>query len=156
MVVHSFRSERIGGVECYSYNLAKEMQAKGVSVTVLYPDSSCGANDYTFNSFRYNGLKVVKIRVPFGNIVSSVSSAGYVRERRLQLVSSPVHHQEITAIPELLERTELLAILAGMAVSVAPSDMLALRMRAEYLVRQGAGVADAAHLAFAEAARADF
>lgn len=80
----------------------------------------------------------------------------YVRERRLQLVSSPVHHQEITAIPELLERTELLAILAGMAVPAALSDMLVLRTRAEYLVRQGAGVADAAHLAFAEAAEADF
>lgn len=80
----------------------------------------------------------------------------HVRNGRLRLASSPVLRHEIMAISELVERAELLAILAGMGNLVVPPDMLVVRSRAEYLVQHGAGVADAAHLAFAEAGMADF
>lgn len=58
---------------------------------------------------------------------------------------------------EIMERTELLAILAGMGhVIPLTGNGSAARTRAEYLVQHGAGIADAAHLAFAEASEADF
>lgn len=80
----------------------------------------------------------------------------YVRDKRLHLFVSPVLHHEIMAITELLERTELLAIITGMGYVEPQIDMGATRLRAEYFVKHGAGVADAAHVAFAEAGMSDF
>jgi predicted nucleic acid-binding protein len=71
------------------------------------------------------------------------------------MISSPAHKVEISAISDDLERIDLLLLLEKMAVQ--PNiDKKAARMRAEDLVRQGLGFADAAHLAFAEASKADF
>lgn len=74
---------------------------------------------------------------------------------RYTMISSPAHQVEISAISDDLERIDLLLLLEKMALQ--PSiDKKAARMRAEELVRQGLGPADAAHLAFAEASKADF
>lgn len=79
----------------------------------------------------------------------------YVRTGDLALFVSPVHDVEIAAIPDSTEREYLLTLLdqTGQRVSVNVDEV---RARAEVLVEQGLGLADAAHLAFAEAISADF
>ena len=79
----------------------------------------------------------------------------HVRLGALTCVVSPVHDIEIDAITDFTERTYLQALLRQIGVAV-DVDRATVRARAEYLSDQGVGVADAAHLAFAEAAGADF
>jgi predicted nucleic acid-binding protein len=78
-----------------------------------------------------------------------------VRTQKLNLAVSPVHRIEIGAIPDLAERIELLSLLDnfGELVNV---DMAKARVKAERLFDNGFGVADAAHVAFAESVGADF
>jgi predicted nucleic acid-binding protein len=71
------------------------------------------------------------------------------------MVHSPVHKLEISDISNDSERIDLLLFLEQLGVK--PNiDKKAARRRAEGLSRQGIGPADAAHLAFAEATKADF
>jgi predicted nucleic acid-binding protein len=79
----------------------------------------------------------------------------HIRLGALTCIMSPVHEIEIRAIPDFTERTYLQALLRQIGV-VAQVDRAVVRARAEYLSTQDVGVADAAHLAYAEAAGADF
>lgn len=79
----------------------------------------------------------------------------HVREAELALIVSPVHQLEIDAITDLEERKQLLLLLEEFGTQVE-FDLQTVRQRAEQWVGQGLGVADAAHLAFAEAAQAEF
>ena len=78
-----------------------------------------------------------------------------IHDRQLQLAVSPVHFVEIKAISDSLERMELISIVEryGMSMEV---DTIVARKRAEELVRLGFGIADVAHVAFAEAGHAKF
>lgn len=67
---------------------------------------------------------------------------------------SPVHIEEASAISDVEERQELLAVLENLGTE-AECDRAAARTRAEYLHSKKFGIADAAHVAFAEAI-ADF
>ena len=73
----------------------------------------------------------------------------------LALVVSSAHDAEIRAIDDLAEREHLQGLLQtnGMRFSF---DLPSARKYAEELTQKGIGVADAAHLAFAEQAQADF
>lgn len=77
------------------------------------------------------------------------------KERKYRLLVSPVHYKEIEAISEAHERIELQAILEilGKPVTV---NLIKVRERAEELVKLNFGIADAAHVAFAEYANAQF
>lgn len=78
-----------------------------------------------------------------------------VRDGHIQLMTSPVHFAEINALPDMVERIELLGILQGLGKPMkANSDLL--RKRADELVGKAFGIADAAHFACAEAMGADF
>jgi predicted nucleic acid-binding protein len=79
----------------------------------------------------------------------------YIRSGDLALIVSPMHNIEIGAIGDLAEREQLLSTLRqiGQRVSFDPQQA---RTRAEQLTQRGLGPADAAHLAFAEEAQADF
>ncbi len=78
-----------------------------------------------------------------------------VKGRFYQIVKSPVHIKEIEAIRDEVERIQLMMLLdeygkdAGVNLSKA-------RKRAEELADIGFGIADAAHVAFAEEAKAEF
>jgi len=72
----------------------------------------------------------------------------------LRLIVSPAHTVEIEANPDLNGRDLLLFTLRQVGQYPA-FDGQAVRQRAEELVQKGLGPADAAHLAFAEAAKAD-
>lgn len=78
-----------------------------------------------------------------------------IRSERLELMVSPVHYREIKDISETKERIELEAMLKNLGQSIE-ADLTVTRKRTEELVTSGMGVADAAHVAFAEQAEAAF
>lgn len=82
-------------------------------------------------------------------ILSSVRSGNVI------LVVSPVHDIEISAIEDPVEQEHLLSVLQELGRRVA-FDLPGVRQRAEALTAEAVGPADAAHLAFAEAAQASF
>lgn len=72
-----------------------------------------------------------------------------IRDGDYELLYSKVHEKEIAAIPNALEKAELLETLYQNARPCA-GDFQSIRNRAEALVNAGLGIADAAHIAFAE------
>ena len=78
----------------------------------------------------------------------------HVRAGRFALVVSPTHEQELPALAQGDEAVAVRLLLErfGRPTTARPA---VLRRAREWMTR-GLGVADAAHLAFAEAARADF
>jgi predicted nucleic acid-binding protein len=79
----------------------------------------------------------------------------HVRVGSLILIVSPVHDVEIAVIDNPAQREHWQLMLRQIGTRV-PFDLLQARQRADVLVQQGLGIADAAHLAFAEQAGADF
>ncbi|WP_420209061.1 PIN domain-containing protein [Candidatus Electronema sp. JC] len=73
-----------------------------------------------------------------------------IHDGTYQAVVSRVHLAEVSAIADFCERIEVLALLARFNGAMQ-ADSSGLRSRAEYLHQQGFGLADAAHLAYAEA-----
>lgn len=78
-----------------------------------------------------------------------------VKQGKYRLLVSPVHVKEIDAIHDVYERAELQTLLYRFSVRV-DVNVGEARERAEELVDLGFGVADAAHIAFAEKAGASF
>jgi predicted nucleic acid-binding protein len=78
-----------------------------------------------------------------------------VRQGLYGMLVSPVHHREIEAIEDAVERIELQQLLASLGKPMNV-DKLKTSARAEQLIRSGIGIADAAHLAFAEQSGASF
>ena len=68
---------------------------------------------------------------------------------------SKAHTKEIEAIPDVFERIELQTLLERLGEPVKV-NLTKTRKRAEELVELGFGIADAAHVAFAEQAQAQF
>lgn len=64
-------------------------------------------------------------------------------------VVSPVHHSEISAIRETSERLEIKSLLEHLDNS-CECNLIKARHRTEGLIDMGFGIADAAHVAFAE------
>ena len=78
-----------------------------------------------------------------------------VEKERFQLQWSPVHYQEISATANDSEREELLLLMEKTKTSLG-IDQKQARKRAETFVSHGVGVANAAHVAYAESMKADF
>ncbi len=85
----------------------------------------------------------------FNLILSRVKGGDY------KLLVSPVHIKEIEAISDIFERIELQTVLEELGEPIRV-NISKTRERAEELVKLGFGVADAAHVAFAEKAKAQF
>ena len=66
-----------------------------------------------------------------------------------ELLYSKVHEKEIAAINDMLERTEIIETIYQNGKRCT-GDYQAIRKRADELVNVGIGIADAAHVAFAE------
>lgn len=64
-------------------------------------------------------------------------------------VVSPAHYKEVSAIRETSERLEMESLLSRLDKS-CECDLIQARHRAEALIDMGFGIADAAHVAFAE------
>jgi len=77
-----------------------------------------------------------------------------IRDKTYELLYSKVHEKEITAITNVLERTEIIETIYQNGNRCSGAFQI-IRKRADILVNAGLGVADAAHIAFAEV-NADF
>jgi predicted nucleic acid-binding protein len=69
------------------------------------------------------------------------------------MIISPVHLIEINAISEIIERNHIFNFLKRYGIQF---NLKQVKVRAEELVNLKFGIADAAHLAFAEIAQAYF
>lgn len=78
-----------------------------------------------------------------------------VRTQALRLCISPVHHAEIAAAPDPARKRSVQVLLDELGMQVIVERNVA-RRRSQELYAQGMGVADAAHVAYAEATGCDF
>jgi predicted nucleic acid-binding protein len=78
-----------------------------------------------------------------------------VENKEYELVVSPAHWEEISAISDIFERIDIEERLRALG-SASSVNMTTTRERAEELYRLKFGVADAAHVAFAEECGAEF
>jgi predicted nucleic acid-binding protein len=78
-----------------------------------------------------------------------------IKEGKYKMLVSPVHIKEIEAIENNFERIEILELLKKYGESIN-WNMQKTRQIAEDLIKKGLGVADAAHIAFAQQAGALF
>ena len=72
-----------------------------------------------------------------------------IQDEVYELLYSKVHEKEIAAINDVVERTEIIETIHQNGKQCS-SDFQVIRKRADKLVNAGLGVADAAHMAFAE------
>ena len=74
----------------------------------------------------------------------------YIQNSRYTMIVSPAHFREVAAIEEARERTEVTALLHRYGTNPL-CDLNSVRKRSEALHARRLGIADAAHMAFAEA-----
>ena len=72
-----------------------------------------------------------------------------IRDETYELLYSKVHEKEIASITDMLERTEVIETIYQNGIRCI-GDFQIIRKRADKLVNAGLGIADAAHIAFAE------
>jgi predicted nucleic acid-binding protein len=73
-----------------------------------------------------------------------------VQDGKYDLAASPAHFEEVQAISDTEERREILSVLEKLGTTTA-CDWTAARVRAIDLLAKKFGIADAAHVALAEA-----
>lgn len=78
-----------------------------------------------------------------------------VHNKTYQLLASPVHFREISSITDMTERIQVEILLENEA-ELIKADLKSVQHRTEELMGKGFGLADAAHVAFAESCGADF
>ena len=100
--------------------------------------------------FDDQGFMRIRLETEAVNLILSKA-----REGHFKLLVSAVHDVEIGAIDDSVERIKLQTILSEMGERIK-SDPPGIRNRAEELIQLGFGVADAAHLSFAEFYGAEF
>lgn len=79
----------------------------------------------------------------------------HVRAENYQMIVTPVHFIEIAANPASTRREHVQALVGEIGTRINV-DATSVRVRAEELIKLGLGVADAAHVAFAETIACDF
>lgn len=79
----------------------------------------------------------------------------HVRQGRINLIVSPVHEEEIRADSDVGRRSHLVMLLQRLGTHFS-FDPEITRHRTKQLMSLGLGVADAAHIALAEQAQAEF
>jgi len=94
----------------------------------------------------YDDQKMMRIRLETDAVHLILSR---IHNRTYQGVASRVHTMEVSAISNLAERIELLTLLSGFQSDFAIDKVQAAK-RAEHLHSLGFGLADSAHLAYAE------
>ena len=114
-------------------------------VNKIYLDVCALCRPYDDQSYMRINLETIAVQLIFSAI----------EQNMYDLVYSPVHVKEISAISDQVERFELYHLLqeTGKFINL---DKVQARKQAEKLVSVGLGPADAAHLVFAKTAGADF
>ena len=78
-----------------------------------------------------------------------------IRKNKYKLAISPVHLLEINAISSIYERIHIRTILDELGEKIK-TNLTDTRQRAEELIQKSFGIADAAHIAFAEKSNTTF
>ena len=78
-----------------------------------------------------------------------------VNRSQYALIVSPAHQMEIGKITSVQKRRDLMTMLQ-VGTRIVYDDLVAIRSRVKTLTHSGMGVADATHVAFAEASEAQF
>ena len=114
-------------------------------VQKIYLDVCALCRPYDDQSYMRIKLETIAVQLIFSAIDQNM----------YDLVYSSVHVKEISAISDQIERFELYHLLqeTGKFINL---DKVRARKRAEKLISTGLGIADAAHLVFAETVGADF
>lgn len=94
----------------------------------------------------YDDQRLMRVRLETDAVHLILSK---IRDGTYQAVASRVHTLEVSAISNFAERIELLTLLARFQSDVAVDKAQAAK-RAEQLHSSGFGLADSAHLAYAE------
>jgi len=100
--------------------------------------------------FDDQGFMRIRLETEAVNLILSKAKEG-----NFKLLASPAHDLEIQAIDDAVERIKLQTILSEMGERTK-GELPKIRARAEELIQLGFGVADAAHVAFAEFHGAEF
>ncbi len=111
----------------------------------IYLDVCTLCRPYDDQSYTRIHLETIAVQL----ILASIEKGFY------SVIYSPVHEYEISSIEDDVERIDLLCFLS-MAGENIVTDKQKVRKRAEMLVDFGLGIADAAHVAYAETVNADF
>ncbi|WP_291322553.1 hypothetical protein [Desulfonatronospira sp.] len=111
----------------------------------VYLDVCALCRPYDDQTYTRIHLETTAVRL----ILRAVENGAY------KMVYSPVHEKEISATSDDVEREDLLFLIDKIATRMEQA-ITHTRKRAENLVSAGFGVADAAHLAYAERAQAFF
>ena len=94
----------------------------------------------------YDDQRMMRIRLETDAVHLILSK---IRDGTYQAVTSRIHTMEVSAISDFAERIELLALLSRFQSDVEVDKVQAAK-RAEHLHSLGFGLADSAHLAYAE------
>jgi predicted nucleic acid-binding protein len=118
---------------------------KGIAVKNIYFDVCSLCRPFDDQSF-------LRIRLET-NAVNLILAK--VHSKTFQLMASPVHFYEISSITDLSERIQVEMLLENEA-KLVNAELKSVQLRTEELLGKGFGLADAAHVAFAESCGADF
>ncbi len=61
MVIHCYLPDRVGGTEIYTYNLSKELKARGFDVLILTTFEDAAVERYELTRTEFEGINVIKI-----------------------------------------------------------------------------------------------
>ena len=111
----------------------------------IYLDVCALCRPYDDQSYTRIHLETTAVQL----ILRAIETGNY------EFVYSLIHEKEISAISNAQERIDLLFLLKEIGVKMSPSGLKG-RQRAENLVDAGFGLADAAHVVYAELAGAVF
>jgi hypothetical protein len=131
--------------ELRNLGLLDHKDTKAEKKRLIYMDVCAISRPFDDQSFLRIRLETAAVNLIFSR----------VRQGAYGFVASPVHIREIEAIEEPVERIELQMLLAALGESVSV-DRVKTKDRVEELVTLGFGIADAAHVAFAEQTGASF
>ncbi|MFZ4441704.1 MAG: hypothetical protein ACOYOS_25135 [Syntrophales bacterium] len=110
-----------------------------MNTTMIYLDVCALCRPYDVQDFLRIRMETDAVNLILSNVI----------HKRYQLIVSPIHFKEIADISDAVERIHLQLLLTE--IGVRPIiDIHGVRQRAEDLCSMNFGVADAAHVAYAE------
>lgn len=118
---------------------------KHLKPATIYIDVCALCRPYDVQDFLRIRMETDAVNLILANVI----------RKRYQLIVSPIHFKEIADISDAVERLQMQLLLTETGIRPIV-DMQAVRQRAEELFNMNFGVADAAHVAFAEYSSASF
>lgn len=136
-VTHNFPPHNWGGVETYSLNMAKALQARGASVSVLYPATGQAGEPCRLLQGSFEGIPTRRLIAPPSGLASSLADPEVERcfEQLLaEIRPDLVHFQHTLHFPLSLVRV---ARTAGFPVVLTLHDFWSICLQTHLFVAEG-------------------